>query len=135
MSIKVTRSIDEPIRKDLSFQKRWNQDDKGLIISWEQGRKLAKDNPDLSQKAKDGDLIELAWRRGSWYYLAMWQGLRGEDLDIDTSGQIQMNYHYTDNNGKPAMTLIKFPESGTHPSQLKKLKNEGRVGELYFDHI
>ena len=116
----------------MNFQQRWNDDDKGLIISWESGRKMADNNPELAKRAKTGELVELPWKRGSWFYLAMWQGLKGESLNIDTSKEIVMTHHYTNSKGKTVEMLIKFPESGTDPEHYRKLKREGRVRELYF---
>ena len=56
----------------------------------------ARETPLLSEQALRGELPPLAWkggadkpikagkRVGSLHYLATWQGLRGEPLDIDT---------------------------------------------------
>jgi len=56
----------------------------------------------LAERAEKGELPVLAWKGGiekstkqkakygTLYYLAQWQGLRGEDLDIDISEQYEV---------------------------------------------
>jgi hypothetical protein len=57
--------------------------------------------PDLAARAENGELVPLAWKggvakklqadtvkHGTLSYLATWQGLRGEDLDIDLEGEV-----------------------------------------------
>ena len=70
--------------------------DQGLIACWERGREKGSEDPDLAAKALSGQLVMLPWKGGikkitkkkekvgTFFYLAMWQGLRGEDLNIDT---------------------------------------------------
>lgn len=91
----IFRSIQEPIRDNPSFDDRWKGPDKGLITSWEVGRIKSVEIPELAEQAKKGELPVLGWKGGvekeiqkikkygSLNYLAQWQGLRGEDLDID----------------------------------------------------
>jgi len=90
--------MSEPIRENkLSYDERWNKEDNGLILCWENGRKQAISNPEIADKAVANELPSLVWdgghkkalkssnmKHGSFYYLAMWQGLRGNDLNIDT---------------------------------------------------
>lgn len=95
--MKINRSISEPIRQDLSTTLRWGGDDKGLIACWERGRQKATEDPELALNAISGQLVVLPWKGGvekaikkkekygTYRYLAMWQGLRSEDLSIDTS--------------------------------------------------
>lgn len=97
MSKHIYRSCQEPIRKGSPFEERWRGPDKGLITCWEVGRAKAKEDPELAERAKRGELPPLGWKGGvekktkkkekygSLNYLAQWQGLRGEDLDIDLS--------------------------------------------------
>ena len=87
----VKRSIVSPIRAGCD---EWKGPDKGLITSWEVGRKLAESKPDLADRAKNGELPELNLKGGvsrklkkkekfgCLNYLAHWQGLRGETLDV-----------------------------------------------------
>lgn len=91
----IERSILEPIRSDQSWDDRWTGPDKGLISCWEVGRLKRVDNQDLVKKCEAGQLLVLGWvggvaenlkmkeKRGSLFYLAQWQGIRGEDLYID----------------------------------------------------
>jgi hypothetical protein len=74
----------------------WEGPDEGLIWCWERGRQERLERPDLAARADQGELVVgLDWKggvekklkvekkRGTLKYLATWQGLRGEDLDID----------------------------------------------------
>ena len=102
LNTKIQRSINEPIRKGLTWDETWKKADKGIIVSWEIGRKLSLDEPDLAKKAKNGELPILGWKGGvektikkklkygTFFYLAQWQGLRGEDLDIDLSKETEL---------------------------------------------
>jgi hypothetical protein len=99
MSPRLYRSISEPLRSGLSLQELWNGPDKGLIWCWERGRQRRNQEPDLAERAELGELVMLNWKGGvekkvqnerkygSLQYLAQWQGLRGEDLDIDVDGE------------------------------------------------
>lgn len=81
---RVSRSIAHSIREGLTVDEMFDGDDLGLIGCWEQGRKLANAGSTLVSQALDNELPRLnTWRRGTLNYLAVWQGLRGEDLDID----------------------------------------------------
>jgi hypothetical protein len=96
--MRIQRSINEPIRDSdlLSWEESWKAEDNGLIFCWEQGRSNKIQKPDLAAHALKGELIPLGWKGGvsrklknerkfgTLFYLAMWQGLRGENLDIDT---------------------------------------------------
>lgn len=94
MSNHIFRSRHEPIREGLSWDDKWRSQDKGLIKCWEVGRDNAKQKSDLVKSAKNGELPILPWKGGvdkaikkkekygTLNYLAMWQGLRGDDLDI-----------------------------------------------------
>jgi hypothetical protein len=94
----IKRSILEEIRDDLSWEEAWLGPDRGLITCWETGRLKANESPEISARAKAGELVQLPWegglhkslkegtvKYGTLNYLAMWQGLRGEDLDIEIS--------------------------------------------------
>lgn len=91
---KVKRPITEPIRERMSWSETWKGTDHGLIRSWERGREMRKERPELAEAALRGELPPLPWKGGiegspkfkSKYgvmkYLALWQGLRNEDLDV-----------------------------------------------------
>ncbi|MDD7912966.1 hypothetical protein [Polaribacter ponticola] len=83
-----------PERENLTWNQTWMQEDKGLIKNYEIGRNLAMKQPELAEKAKRGELPTLSYKGGSdkqlklkskygaLNYLAQWQALRGEDLNI-----------------------------------------------------
>jgi hypothetical protein len=97
------RSIAEPVRSGLDWSGRWNGPDNGLIYCWERGREMRESDPILAERAVHGELVTLPWkggtegidepidgmkpktqkRYGTLNYLATWQGLRGEDLQIE----------------------------------------------------
>lgn len=98
---KILRSASEPIRLNLSWEQYWKAEDNGLIKSWEIGRKLRAQNPELASRADRGELPLLAWKGGvekiikgekfgSYFYLAQLQGLQGNDLVIDTDLEVQL---------------------------------------------
>ncbi len=97
---KIYRSITEPERKNLTWSETWLNEDKGLIKNYEVGKSLAIKEPELADKARRGELPILYYKGGvekklkkkekigALNYIAMWQGLRGEDLNIDTTNEI-----------------------------------------------
>lgn len=101
--MKIHRSIAEPIRANTKWDERWNSDGGGLIACWERGREKRLEDPALAARAVDGQLVVLPWKGGvekatkrkqkygTLFYLAMWQGLRGEDLDVDLSEETTLN--------------------------------------------
>ena len=112
MGSHIHRSIEEPIRENPSWEDRWTGPDKGLVTAWEAGRKLAEKEPDLSIRAKNGELPAADWKGGigkkikkkeqygSPKYLAEWQGLRGENLDIDLAEEVTLRC------SKTGMTVV-----------------------------
>ncbi len=96
MDTHLRRSTDERIREGLSRSEIWEGADHGLIWCWELGRQMRLKDPDLAARANKGELVMLAWKGGvqeklkderkkkcgTLSYLATWQGLRGEDLDL-----------------------------------------------------
>ncbi len=95
MKQRVFRSRGKPRRIGLSWDELWKGPDTGLITCWEVGRAIARKEPELAERARNGELPVLGWKGGiektlktkekygTLYYLAQWQGLRGDDLDID----------------------------------------------------
>lgn len=99
MKKRLRRSMKEPIRQGLSWQETWRGPDNGLICCWERGREMRVNRPEDARRAEKGELIPLPWKGGvrkklkadqipgTLNYLAMWQGMRGEDLDVDPEGE------------------------------------------------
>lgn len=100
MTSRIQQDIGTPVRSELSWSDTWENDDKGLIKCWEVGREMAAKRPDLAQACLENQLPTLGWKGGvsrslkklekfgSLNYLAQWQGLRGESLDIDSAQDI-----------------------------------------------
>ncbi|MCY1498495.1 AAA ATPase domain protein [compost metagenome] len=98
----VQRSFADPIRSDLDWASTWEGADRGLIKCWEIGRLLALKNPALADSCLRGALPPLHWKGGaaralkkkekygSLKYLAQWQGLRGEDLNVDLETDVML---------------------------------------------
>lgn len=96
------RPINQSIRSNVTWNMAWEGPDKGLIRCWEIGRQKAESHPDLAQKCREDQLPVLGWKGGhdraiqkplkfgSLKYLAQWQGLRGEDLSIETAREITL---------------------------------------------
>jgi hypothetical protein len=101
--MRIHRSITDPIREGATWDERWKSEDDGLITCWERGREKRLEDPSLAAQASDGQLVVLPWKGGvekaikkkqkfgTLFYLAMWQGLRGEDLNIDPTEEIVLN--------------------------------------------
>lgn len=94
--MRLYRPISTPIRDRLSWDEKWKGPDNGLIASWERGRERTIETPELAAEAKNGRLVPMGWKGGverpvkgkkvgTLWYLAAWQGLRGEDLDLDVT--------------------------------------------------
>ena len=108
MNQRVQRDFGAPVREGLSWDERWRGPDQGLITCWEVGKELRKSRPELAFHAMDGELPVLGWKGGarpprkgkkeskpgkkygSLKYLAQWQALRGEDLDIRLDEEIEL---------------------------------------------
>jgi len=100
--LQIFRSIKEPIRPNLKWEERWGSVSLGLISSWERGREKGIEAPKLAAMACDGQLVLLPWKGGVeksvnktkkygvFNYLAMWQGLRHDDLCIDLIGGLEL---------------------------------------------
>ena len=96
----IQRNVSEPKRAISDFDILWNGVDSGLIAAWESGREMADEAPTLVARAVAGELVVLPWRGGvekaiksktkygSFLYVAMLQGLMGQDLDIDATREL-----------------------------------------------
>ena len=95
----VSKSISEPIPRTTSWEESWGNLPSGLVTAWNTGREKMVKSPELAEAARNGQLVPLVWKGGvekkiikttkygSLYYLAMWQGIRGEDLNIDLDSE------------------------------------------------
>ena len=102
MNQRIYRSFKEPKREGLSWDEHWKGYDGGLIICWEIGRERREKEPELAKRAENGELPVLGWKGGvekktkigqkygTLKCLAEWQGLRGEDLNIDLSQEPEL---------------------------------------------
>lgn len=94
--MRYQHSIADPPHQGETYAERWEGSDKGLLCCWLRGIEKSREDPDLAEKCRRGELPVLAWKGGidaplkskavklgSLQYLATWQGLRGEDMDID----------------------------------------------------
>jgi hypothetical protein len=94
------REFSEPKRTNLSYAEAWEGDDLGVISAWERGREKRNEDLELTQKVLQGELVELPWKGGidkpiksktkygSLLYLAMLQGIKGGNLQIDTEIEV-----------------------------------------------
>lgn len=90
----IQLSIDNPPLPSEDFYARCEGPDQGLINAWLCGIEKSIEEPALAAMAKAGELPPLTWKGGvakgikridkigSLQYLAAWQGLRGQDLNI-----------------------------------------------------
>jgi hypothetical protein len=99
--MKIERQFTEPDRQMKSWHERWAGEDHGIIAAWERGREKRTEDPSLAARTLEGELPVLPWKGGvdkaikagkygTFLYLAMWQGLRGEPLEINTSEDLVM---------------------------------------------
>jgi hypothetical protein len=105
---RIFRNFSEPDRENLTWEETWKREDKGLIKNYEVGRVLGVKNPELVEKAKKGELPVLGYKGGvekalikkekigALNYIAKWQALRGENLDIDLDKEIVLTCNKTD---------------------------------------
>lgn len=119
MTKHLHRSINQPIRDGLSWEEMWRGSDDGLIYCWERGRQKRLQRPDDAERASRGELVGLDWKGGvrkklkaekvfgSLRYLATWQGLRDEDLDIDLAAERVLVCSRT---GQTVVFLATMPE-------------------------
>lgn len=119
----VARSINEPLRTGLNQEQLWGNTERGLITSWEVGRRLAASDPELAERCQSGQLPPLHWKGGvsrrlkkkekfgSLFYLAAWQGLRGQDLSVDETKEYPLTCSAT------GMLIVYTPD-------ISKLANE-----------
>ena len=120
---RIYRSFSEPDRENLTWEETWRREDKGLIKNYEVGRALAKKEPELAEKAKRGELPVLGYKGGvdkrlkkkekigALNYIAKWQALRGEDLNLNLDEEIVLTCTKTDMRVTFTMDLEKLKTS------------------------
>lgn len=120
---RIYRSFSEPDRENLTWEETWRREDKGLIKNYEVGRALAKKEPELAEKAKRGELPVLGYKGGvdktlkkkekigALNYIAKWQALRGEDLNLNLDEEIVLTCTKTDMRVTFTMDLEKLKNS------------------------
>lgn len=123
MANEVYRSINEPVRTNLSWEERWQGDDQGLIQCWETGRERGDKEPKLRKLVQSGALPVSDWKGGvetklkakfkygTLQYLAELQGLRNEDLRIDLTTELELICTRT------KMKIIFTPDSEKYSGQ------------------
>ncbi|MGY4816256.1 hypothetical protein ACVNP3_09940 [Pseudomonas chlororaphis subsp. piscium] len=131
MTTLVYRKIVEPNRTGLTHQEIWEAADKGLIQCWEIGRERAKEHPQLALQCSEGQLPPLNWKGGvsrklkklekfgSLKYLAQWQGLRGENLDIDLATEYTLTCSLT------GMLVTFTPDQSKYLNQTAEIDDDG----------
>ena len=98
----VTAIALEPPAFEACFNKRLKNPDRGLINAWLVGLSKRNSDPELAEKAAAGELPPLVFKGGvsrkikgdkigSLHYVAAWQGLRGEDLSLETDKELTLN--------------------------------------------
>jgi len=124
--MQLNHSIDTPLRDALSWEERWAGSDKGLIACWERGRQKRLEAPELALQAEAGRLIVLPWKGGvdekkipkgkrkigTMFYLAMLQGMRGEDLKIDTDSETELTCSTTGVTVTYTFDFVKYSGAG-----------------------
>lgn len=99
--MRVTREVSDAAYSEKPWAERWDGPDGGLIACWERGRTKAVEDPALAELAHNGELVVLPWKGGvvrklkgqkygALFYLAMWQGLRGEPLDVSMEDEMTL---------------------------------------------
>lgn len=98
----VTASAATPPPFDDDFFTRIHGPDQGLINAWLTGLNARSTSPETALAAAAGELppfiykggiaqkIKAKNKIGSLHYVAAWQGLRGEDLRLDTDTEVTL---------------------------------------------
>lgn len=98
----LIQNANTPPVPSADYYERIEGPDQGLINAWVAGLDKRSSWVETAEKALAGELPVLPFRGGvekrikrtdkvgSLLYVAMWQGLRGEDLHLDTDTEISM---------------------------------------------
>lgn len=97
----VSRQIDRPPPQHEDWDARWGTLERTIVTCWLVGIDFARQAPDVAIAASRGELPVLPWKGGvdiapktlakvgALQYLAMWQGLRREDLAINLDQEVE----------------------------------------------
>lgn len=103
----IQASANNPPAYEHDYDRRLKGPDQGLINAWIAGISYAKAYPEIAARAQAGELPALPYRGGveraiktrnkigALQYVAMWQGLRNEDLQLDTDAEPVMTCQRT----------------------------------------
>lgn len=101
--MRLQHQFANPPEEEADFDRRINGPDGGLINAWLAGIAMRRLDRTKAQAAEAGELVPLPYRGGvekklkvktkpgSLLYLAMWRGLRGEGLDLETTQQYTLS--------------------------------------------
>lgn len=64
MLLHIYRPFDAPIREGLSWDEKWEGQDRGIIAYWERGREKTDEDKELVESVRRGELPILAWKGG-----------------------------------------------------------------------
>ncbi len=111
----IHASASNPPTLGITWEERMQGSDRGLISAWMAGREMRTSRPEIAQAATLGELpvlpfkggvekkIKAGKKIGALEYIAMWQGLRGEDLHVTLGSRpimrcakTGMQVYYTD---------------------------------------
>ncbi|WP_434120383.1 hypothetical protein [Pseudomonas fortuita] len=158
----IQRPISAALRPEgeLSFFERWLDEDYGLIWCWERGRRRSVENPALVASCLAGNLPSLSGRIGlarnqgqtkeSLKYLAEWQGLRGENLNIkldikvfltcsESCVEVSFEHDSPRDQAEPVLPLVDLFESPCEiwssrpPTEQEQLDSLERTGQFAPD--
>lgn len=122
--MRINMSEVDPKHATLTWAERWEGPDSGLISCWQRGKEKAGEDPSLAAEAINGELILLPWKGGieratkqaqkygSLFYLAMWQGLRGDPLNLDTEQEVTLTCSRT------GMKVTYTPDQAKYSQQI-----------------
>lgn len=100
MTVGVLEGVGHGMEPSPDWAIRWEGPDQGAHTAWLAGAQMRRRDSDLAQRAETGELVPLPFRGGVTrqlktkskvghnLYLAMWQGLRGEVLDVDMNAEV-----------------------------------------------
>lgn len=98
----ITAQVSNPPTLGPTWEERQEGIDRGLISAWQAGLSQRTAWPEAAEAASRGELPVLPFKGGvekelktkkkfgALHYVAMWQGLRGDDLEVLLGEQVKM---------------------------------------------